>query len=636
MPERLQAIRAFCGRVGIAFVILTAVALVLPDSGRFGVLNLVARWGALLTAAVLLFRLVRILLRKLVWRLRNRILVTYLFIAVVPIVLVVAFAAVGAMTFFTQSAIFLVTNELNRRVDILAVIAENIATTPGTVVAQTIERPVGFLRTRVPGAIVLFEEGGRVERFLQNDSVPVGPPPRASGIFTRNGTEAFLSGYASARGREVSVVVPLTREVLETLAPDLGVVIMGRVPQNGPFVPGVSAGRVPASGFPRLLRFLDPELFWFATVPAKQWDGSADLQRGVFVGVQSRPSALLVSMFARRSDFGQSVLVTILFVLAGLFVFVEVVSLWIGVRLTRTMTGAVHLLYEGTERVREGDFSHRIQARGDDQLADLSRSFNRMTENVERLLSVSKEKERLQSELEIGREVQARLYPTQPPACRTLQIQGTCQPARVVSGDYFDYEVLPGGRVAVAMGDVAGKGVSAALLMASLQSSLRSQIHQNRDGLSPSEAVARINLQLHINTGPEKYATFCFGVIEETTGIFTYTNAGHLPPLLVRDAQARKLEINGTVVGAFSSAQYSESRLQLQSGDLLVFYTDGVSEPENLYGEMFGEERLTELVTRDAQRPLADIISSVGDAVREWTGAGELQDDLTLLLVRRL
>jgi sigma-B regulation protein RsbU (phosphoserine phosphatase) len=298
------------------------------------------------------------------------------------------------------------------------------------------------------------------------------------------------------------------------------------------------------------------------------------------------------------------------------------------------MTGAVHRLYQGTQRAIEGDFSHRIQVKGRDQLAELSHSFNRMTESIQHLLTVAKEKERLQSEMEIASEVQNRLYPRGPVTTSCLQVTGVCRPARVVSGDYFDYESLHGGRMLLAMGDVAGKGISAALLMASLQSSLRTQLSEAE--VSVSQLVNRVNQQLHVSTAPEKFATFCAGIFDEATGVFTYTNAGHLPPLLVRQGLVERLDVNGMVVGAFPAALYTESRLELRSGDLLVFFTDGVSEPENAYGEMFGEERLGELVCRHAHLNEDQIVDAVWKGVREWSGDGELADDMTLLLARRL
>ncbi len=185
------------------------------------------------------------------------------------------------------------------------------------------------------------------------------------------------------------------------------------------------------------------------------------------------------ALFSRKSDSIQGIIWILLVAIAILFLIVELISLVIGVSMTRTITNAVHQLYGGTRRVMLGEFGHQIQVSGDDQLAELGGSFNQMTSRIQELLVVAKEKERLQSELEIAREVQNQLYPKKVPDVRTLRLTAVCKPARMVSGDYFDYDCIRDSKVALAIGDVAGKGISAALLMATLQSSLRTELRGN-------------------------------------------------------------------------------------------------------------------------------------------------------------
>jgi sigma-B regulation protein RsbU (phosphoserine phosphatase) len=346
-------------------------------------------------------------------------------------------------------------------------------------------------------------------------------------------------------------------------------------------------------------------------------------------------------------NFAQGVLAAFL-VVGSLLLLVELVSFILGFSLTRTITQAVHNLYEGTQRVRGGDFSHRIAVQGNDQLAELGRSFNGMTENLERLIVVEKEQERLKSEIEIAREVQNQLFPREAPTMKTLELTGVCHPARMVSGDYYDFVRLGDTTLALAIGDVAGKGISAALLMAALQSIMRTQLsagipvhaaaHGGNGGghavFSAAELVSQLNKQVYANTAPEKYATFYFGLYDDESRMLTYTNAGHLPPILMRDGHAQHLEVTGTVVGAFPSVTYEEKSLQLRRGDLLVGFTDGIVEPENEYGEAFGEERLVDLLRRYGQRESKEIIARVMETVEQWTGTSELFDDMTLLLAR--
>jgi sigma-B regulation protein RsbU (phosphoserine phosphatase) len=218
----------------------------------------------------------------------------------------------------------------------------------------------------------------------------------------------------------------------------------------------------------------------------------------------------------------------------------------------------------------------------------------------------------------------------------------------MVSGDYYDFVTLDHS-LAVAIGDVAGKGISAALLMAAIQSTMRTQLTAGaalsaaaaaggwaQPQFSTAHVVAQLNKQLYANTSPEKYATFCFAIYDETSGALRYTNAGHLPPILVRNGQPELLEVTGTVVGAFPFSRYEERTITLNPGDLLTAYTDGIVEPENEYGEQFGEERLSDLLMKYDKADTGELIARVMEHVRDWTGTSELQDDMTMVVIRRI
>jgi sigma-B regulation protein RsbU (phosphoserine phosphatase) len=393
----------------------------------------------------------------------------------------------------------------------------------------------------------------------------------------------------------------------------------------------------------------DLDVRWVSLLPVKHWL-EAEADDAALLLVHTRYSAILNIILSNKVDDFQGLVPIALLVISITFLVVELIALVIGVSLTRTVTGAVHSLYEGTQRVMHGDFSHRITVSGRDQLADLSKSFNSMTENLEKLLIVAKEKERLQAELALALEVQEQLYPKTAPVFKTIRVTGMCQPARTVSGDYYDYQKLSPSRLAFAIGDVAGKGISAALLMAGIQSAMRMELRASFEGkelappsartngfrLSTARLVSELNQQLHATTSPEKFATFCIALYDDETGMLTYTNAGHLPPILIHDGRSTPLDINGTVVGAFPSSKYDESKVELRAGDLLVCYTDGITEPENEYGEMFGEDRLVELVSRNVHRSDEQIMELVLSSVHDWTASEELQDDMTMLLARRL
>ena len=214
---------------------------------------------------------------------------------------------------------------------------------------------------------------------------------------------------------------------------------------------------------------------------------------------------------------------------------------------------------------------------------------------------------------------------------------GVCHPARVVSGDYYDFIPLDSCSTALIISDISGKGISAALLMASVQSSLHAQLTIGKNGgISTATLVSRLNRQLYESTPPEKYATFYCGLYDDRSGLLAYTNAGHLAPILIRQQKVIRLESNGMAVGLFPEFPYEQNIIQLCAGDLITAFTDGITECENGQGEQFGDERLTDLLVHHYDRPLDEIARIITDAVGNWASDLDKRDDTTILLARRL
>ena len=630
-------------------------ALLVYVAVRLSGLSLLWRWSALAilvsSGIWLVARWLRRLVRVVIWKLRNRLLVAYLFIAVVPILLLLALVTEASRNLAGQIAVYLVNAELERRVSLLRSIAGSVARAPDEQRNVTVQRFAHLLDDIFPG-FQLHVFGAKEFRYPPGSSFARPPPgwQNADGLVVQE-DKLFAWTHVVEQGREATIAVPLSRKWLAGLVPGIGAVSIVHFPDPGAAPPrrrlqlrlqdtGAETGD--ENFLPPPVNRFDIDLLWGTRVPIALWDSPSSSEHGL-LGVHSRFSAVVRVLFAQRVQSGA--LLPLLYGLAILVLVAELISLVIGFSITRTITEAVHELYEGTQRVMRGDFSHRIQVRGDDQIAELSRSFNRMTENIENLLEVAKEKERLQADLEIAREVQRQLFPRTLPALPNLELRALCNPARMVSGDYYDFPSLNELQIAMALGDVAGKGISAALLMATLQSALRTQLRESRELAdsqgSPlvflsSRVVSKINQQLYADTAPEKYATFYLAIYDDLTGVLTYTNAGHLPPLLVRGSQVIRLDVNCLVVGAFPFAKYDESSITMEPGDLLVCYTDGVTEPENEYGEMFGENRLIETIVKNADMPLDAVLAAVVEDVRRFTGSPELQDDMTLLVARRL
>jgi phosphoserine phosphatase RsbU/P len=634
------------GRAEYVFLALLAAYALLAFTTRPVWLPLLSL-GLYAAGAWVTVRWLRLGLRRTIWRLRNRLIVAYLFIALVPISLLLVLAGISLYVLTGQVAAYIVGSELERRTAALRSVAERLAEEPRPMRAMAIERAAGFLRGRFPKVEILIEDD-EVVRYPA-DSAISGPGEGwgdAQGVALK-GPALVAWAHVRRGSARVTATAVIDQVYLKELASGLGEAYAV------PFGDAAGEGNNPDFKIYRSERtlpkhnLLDFEVAGASPMALSNW--SAPEKRGTWLLlVYTRPSALLGALFAGQVDFGRGVLAVFVGV-AALFFIVEMVSFVIGISLTRTITGAVHALYTGTQKINEGDFSHRIPVHGRDQLAELGVSFNRMTENLERLIAVEKEKERLQSEIEIAREVQKQLFPKRAPHLATLRIAGVCRPARAVSGDYYDYVTLPGGALAIAIGDVAGKGISAALLMAAIQSILRTQLTapvpamalasssgNGAGSVSTADLVSQINRQLYATTSPEKYATFFCGVYEESSGRLTYTNGGHPPPVLIRNGAAELLEATGPAVGLFPGSRYEDAAVGLAQGDLLVAYTDGISEPENAYGEMFGDRRLLEVLLECRELEPDAIVDRVLDAVKQWTGPGEAEDDMTLVVARRV
>jgi sigma-B regulation protein RsbU (phosphoserine phosphatase) len=632
------------GRIEQTFLILIVVYAVLFFSHVAPTLQSVIGLAAFFIGLLILFRLARRGMRKAIWRLRNRLIAAYLFIAVVPIALIFALVLFGGWVVISQMAVYLVNTELNHREQALLRPAVALARVPAGDPERALDRFAMMTRNSFPKFEVLVT-GTRELRYPADAQITPPPPQWKTGhglILRKDGNEDRLYAWAHVAGDRdrVTVMAPITQELLANLVPGFGDISFT------PFNPAGASRRVILSGvgsrhdghIPDSKSLLDLPIRGYYPVKVPTWE-SPDRQVDLILVVNTRISTVLstvlqVSWWADTALWAMGVVAVIFFI-------VELLSLIAGVGLSRSITGAVHELYEGTLHVKEGDFSYRIPVKGNDQLAELTTSFNTMTQNLGRLIMVAKEKERLESELAIAREVQNQLFPKDVPFTKTLELRGVCHPARMVSGDYYDFISLSENELAFAIGDVAGKGISAALLMATIQSTMRTQLSStNGHGpsqLSTAKMVANLNKQLYATTAPEKYATFYFAMYHEADHSLSYTNAGHLAPILLRGNSVQCLGSTGTVVGAFPFARFEEKTIPLEHGDTLVAYTDGIVEPENAYGEMFGEERLKDLLLKYAKSDCSEIIARTMEAVQEWTGpASELQDDMTMVVARRV
>ncbi len=263
-------------------------------------------------------------------------------------------------------------------------------------------------------------------------------------------------------------------------------------------------------------------------------------------------------------------------------------------------------------------------------------SFDELTHAFEAQRRAEAEKQeaerRLAQELEIAKQVQARLFPQESPPLRTLEYAGVCLQARQVGGDYYDFLALGEGRLGLVIGDIAGKGMAAALLMANLQANLRSQCAVALD--QPERLLRSVNQLFCENTADSAYATLFFAEYDDATGRLRYANCGHLCALLLRhDSTLERLESTCTVVGLFKEWDCAVGESALYPGDTLVLYTDGVTEACDASGDEYGEARLLEALHRHRKYPSQTLLVALVEEVRTFS-PHEQQDDITLMVAK--
>jgi sigma-B regulation protein RsbU (phosphoserine phosphatase) len=592
------------------------------------------------------------------WSVRNRLIVTYLFIGGVPVTLAVSIALLSGYLVLGDMAVFSAVSEIkveaNRLGAANASAEEEInrhSSTPEKITARDTSFP------------------GRSIAIVPTSSVPGWVKDGFSGLVSEKG-HIYLRAVNSLQDPRGDAMVissiQLDRKFLARIASRVGSLTLYSLDPNGDEksletsgskAQGTAAasGRISAGSVPAPINALDREVDFGGPIQVTEWENGSLRTR--ILGVTTRFSTVY-SYITASMGIGSTVIVIALIGLAIAFAIVVLIALLIGIGLTRKITYSVANLYRATQFINRGDFSHRIDVRAKDQLAALQVSFNSMTDNLQNLIAEQKEKERLQSELEIAHEVQAQLFPRANVGTSTLQLHGICRPARIVSGDYYDFLSYGPEQVMVAVGDISGKGISAALLMATIHSAVRAYEQEQLVSVgmaaaygtnsrvaafearmappSPAQMLWLLNRHLFQSTQPEKYATLFLGFYDDDKHRLTYANAGHLPPIVLgADGNVRRLETGGTVVGLFPDCDYAEETVELYPSDIFIAFSDGITEPENEFGE-FGEDRLIETVAAHRQQPLERITEHVISAVQDWIGSTEQPDDITVVLARRI
>ena len=692
----------------LAVLVLKALIALFGGAGS-GWLRVLDAAGTLALVAALGYLLVRMLNRlqqRFLWRVRRRLVLSYVLIGFVPILLSMVFFLVSGGLLLTTVSSSLVQLSFSDVMEDANELAAMTAVDLGGLVEPAAVRAVlagrvQAVEERYPDAsiAVLWNEAGRDRAAgagpWRHDSRDLrfpawlGAPPDAGGpgdapddgaapvagglADASDGPSRNAGGLVVTRGRAGWTVVARGVERFDEDGPVYAVVadlpIAGEVTRRmqasrgvtltdfsvAPTVGGAGAGPGGADAGPAAAAF-EALRFSFGA-PAPDGAPTLDLPAGARVdlldwstGRRARGQVGFTvhpMVFYREvvegGEFAVNVFVWGLMLLGVMFLTIEAAAMVMGFALAGSITGAVHELFTGTERVREGDLTHRIRVDTDDQLGELAESFNTMTGSIADLMAEAAEKRRLEEELRIARDIQMSLLPEGTASVPGLAVTAACRPAREVGGDYYDFIRLDEHRLGVLVADVSGKGTSAALYMAELKGVVLSlsRFHQ-----SPRELLIEVNRILSATLDGRTFVTMTYAVLDLSARRLTYARAGHTPLVHVPFSPEgprtpRVLAPDGLVVGLqIDGVQekfaelLEESSFALETGDLVALFTDGVTEAMNEESDLFGEERLGRTLTEQIHLSSDDLKQRVLGDVEAFAGAAEQHDDMTIVLLR--
>ena len=666
-----------------------------------------------------IFRLLVLVKRRLLWRVRRKLILSYIFIGFVPAILIGAFFVLCGLLLFYNFSSYLVQTELRGLEDQARFLAASTALeiqragpreaaaivrrkqgngAPQyeglSIVVVPIERSCAARSASgtsdpSPAASASTTAGIPNSKFQIPDSLVAGPwahvaPPAAlpdwigcegfSGLMAythempaqpaggsnrtesaagREDTHAHMfvraAAFPDSPSRAFAVVVDLLvgDQSKQRLRRETGVdlksvsaVLFTDRPDARP-LQGRSGSDAAASSSASTTGPLN----WVTLLTYRDWQ--TGVAGTLLVSTQLRIAEIYDRIAAAQGlignrSFGQALLLALLVIVGGLFLVIEAVALIVGLALAKSITGSVHELFTGTERVRQGDFTHKIAVKAQDQLGELAESFNSMTASIEDLLRQAAEKKRLEEELRIAHEIQMSLLPQGPLVMPGVSVTALCVPAREVGGDYYDFLPLGDQRLGVLIADVSGKGTSAALYMAELKGLMLSlsQIHS-----SPRELLIAANRIIAQHLDSRSFITMIYAILDLNRRTMTYARAGHTPLIYVPadgadPRRARILAPDGLVLGLkidngeTFERLLEEDMIPLHTGDLCLFFTDGISEAMNTNDDCFGEARLGQLVENHADLPCDELRERVLREIAAFVGDAPQHDDMTMILLK--
>ena len=666
---RLARARTFFATTWPGRVVVAALGLWIFDGllslagwglpGAIGVPVRVVLW---LFGAWLAWRGFRWVSERLLWRIRTKLIVSYLFIALVPVVLLTLFMGVAIVLLLGLTASRVVTGEIDRAADVLQATARSALAglpTGDADAARALSLRLGAAREAHPSLAYTLLRGGRVA--ASSGEAPRALPPWWKGpgfaglVRLRPGDklspEALRAVWAEGDAALV-LEVPADEAFYADLERRTGIHVLQRSEMAVEHVDEADRSRVRRGrgvsfeeGGERVTAKPD-SAFVFVALPEKtNWEtGEKSAFEGLPLAFQYEPRSLvrrLSPIQVPRDTSGRSVpeyLIYALGILGLVFVVMYAVALVLGLVLARSITRGVHALSVGTQKLRQGDFSHQIRIRSRDQLGELAESFNLMSRGIRQLMQEQAEKERLEEELRIARQIQMSLLPVQGLATPSgVRIAALCLPAAEVGGDYYDLLPLSETRMGVLVADVSGKGTSAALYMAELKGLVLSL---SRIYESPARLLCEANRILAANMDSRSFVTMTYAVVDTVSRRMRYARAGHNPLIhfQARTGLTRVLTPAGIGLGLDAGDRFDkilqEDEVPLDAGDFFLFFTDGLSEAMNPGAELFGEGRLRGILEESGRLTSEELKERILEEVRRFVGDADPHDDMTLVVLK--
>ncbi len=639
-------LRRWTGRVVLVSLVIAAASIGLPVPELLAVPAWIVSVLAVAYAAA---RAASWVMRRLLWRIRTKMILSYLFIAVAPVCLLMLFFLISGLLGLMLVASYAVASHVDRAGRELQATARVVLAAPPGDAPGAVRTRLQPLRDEHPRlAFALFRNGkavaaeGAVPRAL-----PAWLPAGGFAGLVRDGESEWLRAVWRREPDALLLQVPVDEALFVGLRDRTGVRVLsvgGHVETKDKGLTVRMDENDPDPSFDLKSRPIDlPDaaepwgLNSGALAEQRNWESG---EEGLTpMAIRFHPPTLLRRLSPGTLDLGD-IYVKVLLGLGASFVVLYIVPLFLGLLLARSITRSVHELSRGTVHLRGGDFRHQIPVRSRDQLGELADSFNVMARGLEDLLREQAEKQRLEEELRIARQIQMSLLPRGNVSVPGLAVAAACIPAAEVGGDYYDLLPLSPFRLGVLVADVSGKGTSAALYMAELKGLVLSlsRIHE-----SPYRLLSEANRILAATMDVRSFITMTYAVVDTEARVMRVARAGHTPLLrtTAADGRAQVLAPPGMGLGMDRGERFDalleEVEVPLAPGDLCLFYTDGLSEAMDAEGALFGEERLAGLLQRAPARngaPPEAIKEDVLDEVKRFVGDAPAHDDMTLVVLR--